>query len=195
MAAEIDFENDLEIVRRGYDPQKVQRLVASLAEELKTLAAENASLREQFAQLEQREAEPKSSQPDDVISVWSRETTDLLEVARQNVARVMEKATAEAAALVAIAENDAETIRAQAVADADAHRARAEADTQMSTAAAQAKVDQVAAQLHETEATLAELEINREAIRQQLRATHTQLEGLIAIVEPSSTAAQGNVSD
>lgn len=35
----------LEIVRRGYDPYQVQRLVSTLAIELKALAAENDALR------------------------------------------------------------------------------------------------------------------------------------------------------
>ena len=35
----------LEIVRRGYDPYQVQRLVSTLATELKALAAENDALR------------------------------------------------------------------------------------------------------------------------------------------------------
>jgi hypothetical protein len=35
----------LEIVRRGYDPSQVQRLVSTLATELKALVAENDSLR------------------------------------------------------------------------------------------------------------------------------------------------------
>lgn len=35
----------LEIVRRGYDPYQVQRLVSTLATELKALSAENDALR------------------------------------------------------------------------------------------------------------------------------------------------------
>ena len=35
----------LEVVRRGYDPYQVQRLVSTLATELKALAAENDALR------------------------------------------------------------------------------------------------------------------------------------------------------
>ena len=52
MAAMGELDQQLEIVRRGYDPHQVQRLVGSLAGELKALAVENAALREQLAALQ-----------------------------------------------------------------------------------------------------------------------------------------------
>ncbi len=49
MARKIEADNlsgdRLEIVRHGYDPYQVQRLVSTLANELKALAAENDALR------------------------------------------------------------------------------------------------------------------------------------------------------
>lgn len=120
MVDDLDLDKNLEMVRRGFDPTQVQRLVGSLSGTLKALTAENESLRERLAELEEREAAPKASNPaDDVISVWSRETTELLDAARQNVARVMERATADGQALVAKAETDAAAIREKATADAE----------------------------------------------------------------------------
>ena len=83
-----ELDQQLEIVRRGYDPHQVQRLVGSLAGELKALASENAGLREQLAAAEARPAEPPShslTAGDDATAARSRETADVLDAARLNV--------------------------------------------------------------------------------------------------------------
>lgn len=53
MVRKIEADNlasdKLELVRRGYDPYQVQRLVATLATELKALVAENDALRARLA--------------------------------------------------------------------------------------------------------------------------------------------------
>jgi len=120
MADDLDLDRNLELVRRGFDPTQVQRLVGSLSDTLKALTAENETLRERLAEVEERKAAPKASSPaDDVISVWSRETTELLDAARHNVARVMERATADGEALVVRADAEAAAIREKAAADSE----------------------------------------------------------------------------
>ncbi len=105
----------LELVRRGYDPEQVHRVMTTLSTELKTVAADNERLREQ---LEVLNAAPPSPTID-VFAEWSRETNELMEAARHNVERVMAKANADAAALTNTANADAASIRAAAKSDAD----------------------------------------------------------------------------
>lgn len=115
----------LELVRRGYDPEQVHRIMATLSAELKAVAADNERLR---AEVERLSAAPPSPNVD-VFAEWNRETTELLQTARNNVERVMAKANADAAALTDAANADAASIRAAAQADADRvlQAARAEA--------------------------------------------------------------------
>jgi cell division septum initiation protein DivIVA len=115
----------LELVRRGYDPEQVHRVMATLSAELKAVAADNERLR---ADLERLNAAPPSPNVD-VFAEWNRETTELLQTARNNVERVMAKANADATALTDAARADAASIRATAQADADRvmQAARAEA--------------------------------------------------------------------
>jgi cell division septum initiation protein DivIVA len=119
------LSEQLELVRRGYDPEQVHRVMTTLSTELKTVAADNEILR---AQIDELNAAPPSPTID-VFAEWSRETNELLEAARHNVERVMAKANADAAALTDTANADAATIRAAAQADADRvlQAARAEA--------------------------------------------------------------------
>ena len=119
------LDGQLELVRRGYDPEQVHRVITTLSSELKALAADNEALRGQVDKLSAAPPSPKV----DVFAEWSRETNELLEAARHNVERVMEKANADAAALTAAANADAASIRASAQSDAErvVQHARAEA--------------------------------------------------------------------
>jgi cell division septum initiation protein DivIVA len=119
------LDEQLELVRRGYDPEQVHRVITTLSAELKALAADNEALRRQLDTMSAAPPTPKV----DVFAEWSRETNELLEAARHNVDRVMEKAHADAASLTAAASADAASIRATAQSDADrvVQTARAEA--------------------------------------------------------------------
>ena len=169
-----ELDQQLEIVRRGYDPHQVQRLVGSLAGELKALAVENAALREQLAAAEARPAEPPShslTAGDDATAARSRETADVLDAARLNVARVMERATKEAAELLAAAEHEAQ-----------------EKAAQQSTAALAAAEAHAKEMLDGAEAELAELTALRETLRTQFSDTRAQLAAIEATMDSAAAA-------
>jgi cell division septum initiation protein DivIVA len=51
-AVQGDVERHLPIVRRGYDPYEVQRLVGALSNEMRALAATNTELKQRLASVE-----------------------------------------------------------------------------------------------------------------------------------------------
>ena len=118
MVGDNGMDNDLELVRRGFDPSQVQQLVSQLSAALKTMAAENDRLRARVADLE-KAPPPVGSTPNDVFEHWSKETNDLLAAARTSIASVTEKATADAAAALAAGETAATAIRQRATLDAE----------------------------------------------------------------------------
>ena len=185
-----ELDQQLEIVRRGYDPHQVQRLVGSLAGELKALAVENAALREQLAAAEARPAEPPShslTAGDDATAARSRETADVLDAARLNVARVMERATKEAAELLAAAEHEAQEKAAQ---QSTAALAAAEAHAKEMLDGAEAELAQVTALLEPGGdlCELAELTALRETLRTQFSDTRAQLAAIEATMDSAAAA-------
>ena len=111
-------DNDIEMVRRGFDPSQVQQLVGQLSGELKTMAAENDQLRARVAELE-ASARPVPTTSNDIFTHWSKETNDLMDAARASIRSVTERATADAAAALAAGETAATAIRQRAQIDAE----------------------------------------------------------------------------
>ncbi len=199
------MDNDLELVRRGYDPAQVKALVGQLSSELKSATSDADRLRARITELEAEPVTPHVSAPDDdILSRWGDETTQLLDTARAAIAKVMEQARVDAAARVAVAESQAHEIRHQAQVDAelvlsqarkqaeettagaDAHRAETETAAQATLDETRRKIDQAAAQL-------ADLTTQRASISQQLGATKAQLTQLLSIVEtPAAPAAEND---
>ena len=93
-----ELDQQLEIVRRGYDPHQVQRLVGSLAGELKALAVENAALREQLAAAEARPAEPPSHEAQEKAA---QQSTAALAAAEAHAKEMLDGAEAELAQVTA----------------------------------------------------------------------------------------------
>jgi cell division septum initiation protein DivIVA len=191
-----NVDNDLELVRRGFDPSQVQQLVGQLSAELKTMAADNDRLRARVTELE---SSPAATTPSDIFGLWSKETNDLMDAARASIASVTDKATADAAAALAAGEIAATAIRQRAqidaegivagakrqaeqtAADAAAEKARVEAE-------AQATVDQANAQVAALEAKLAELRGQRSTMSEQLSTAKSHLLQLMSLVdEPEDT--------
>lgn len=197
MVGDNGMDNDLELVRRGFDPSQVQQLVGQLSTELKTMAAENDRLRARVAELE-KAPPPVGSTPNDVFEHWSKETNDLLDAARASIASVTEKATADAAAALAAGETAATAIRQRAtldaegivaegrssaaiiVAEAEAVKARLEAD-------AAAEVQRREAQVAALEAKLADLRGQRATMSQQLGTAKSHLLQLLSLVDEPET--------
>jgi cell division septum initiation protein DivIVA len=178
MAETIHVDNDLELVRKGYDPAQVQELVGKLSNELKTLAADNDQLRAQVVQLEQAAASPSAvdtmpSATPDVFAHWSNETNALLAAARENIAKVHAQAESDAAARLAEADAAAAAVR---------HQAQLDAELVMTEAQKQA--DQTNTQVADAKAQLAELVQQRASISQHLGNAKAQLTQLLSLVEP-----------
>jgi cell division septum initiation protein DivIVA len=205
MVGDNGMDNDLELVRRGFDPTQVQQLVGDLSAELKTMAAENDRLRARVAELE-KAPPPVGSSPNDVFEHWSKETNDLLDAARASIASVTEKATADAAAALAAGETAAAAIRQRAVldaenavaegrgaaavivAEAEAQKARLEADA---AAEVQRREEQVAA----LEAKLADLRGQRSTMSQQLNTAKSHLLQLMSLVDEPETEPTSGEAD
>ena len=209
-------------VRRGLDPEQVHGLVDGLWSEHDALGQDNEALREQNATLREeidRLSFESSQQHTNVISVWSQETNELLEVARQNVARVIREADADARMVRSTAEAAARTIRdearaeaAEVVAHAEEHAANLIADAERSVAAAEARVteigteakmseatnqaslDQQRAELHDLEGHVAELERERDAIRAHIGDLQSHLRALLSEIIVSPAAFDGRAN-
>ncbi len=205
MAGTIEMDNELELVRRGYDPAQVKALVGQLSAELKAATSEADRLRARIAELEQQP--PISAVPtpsDDILGRWGDETAQLLDTARASIAKVMEQARADAAAKVAVAESQAHEIRHQAQVDAELVLSQARKQAEETTAgaeahrvetesAAQATLDETRRKIDEASAQLADLTAQRASISQQLGATKAQLTQLLSIVEtPAAPAAEND---
>jgi cell division septum initiation protein DivIVA len=192
-------DNDLELVRRGFDPSQVQQLVGQLSSELKTMAVENDQLRARVAELERNSPAPTSA--NDIFAHWSRETNDLMAAARASIQSVTERATADAAAALAAGETAATAIRQRAQIDAEAilAEARRQAEETAASAAAerarveadaQANVARANAQVAALEAKLVELRGQRSTMGQQLTTAKSHLLQLLSLVdEPEAPAA------
>lgn len=205
MAGTDGMDNDLELVRRGFDPTQVQQLVGQLSTELKSMAAENERLRNKVAELEAA-PRPVAGTPNDVFEHWSKETNDLLDAARASIASVTEKATADAAAALAAGETAATTIRQRAtldgegivaaarteaaaiVAGAETEKARLEAD-------AAAEVARRETQVAALETKLADLRGQRSTMSQQLNTAKSHLLQLMSLVDEPEAAPTNGVVD
>jgi len=205
MNGDLAMDNDLEFVRRGFDPAQVQQLVGQLSSELKTMASENERLRARVAELEQTPATPTplTAPPaahGDILTFWGQQTNELLDAARNSIASVTEKATTDAAAAVAAGETAGAAIRQRATLDAEGivsgarHQAAgivAEAETAKAAveAEAQRNVDRTNEQLAALQAKLGELRSHRATMSQQLSTAKSQLLSLLALVDEPETAA------
>lgn len=194
-----NVDNDLELVRRGFDPSQVQQLVGQLSAELKTMAAENDRLRTRVTELE---SAPAATTPSDIFGLWSKETNDLMDAARASIASVTDKATADAAAALAAGETAATAIRQRAQIDAegivaDAKRqaeltaAEAAADKARVEADAQANVDRANAEVAALEARLADLRGQRATMSQQLSTAKSHLLQLMSLVDEPDDSPSG----
>lgn len=190
------MEDEIELVRRGFDPGQVQQLVGQLSAELKTLAAENDRLRARIAELEQSSAPQGTT---DIFGHWSRETNELMSAARASIAAVTEKATSDAAAAVAAGETAANAIRVRAQLDADAMIAEARRQAEQTALAAaaakaateaeaQAAVSRANAQVAAMESKLAELRNQRSTMSQQLSTAKSHLMQLMSLVDEPEDA-------
>lgn len=192
-------ENDIEMVRRGFDPTQVQQLVGQLSAELKTMAAENDQLRARVAELESS-ARPAPTSSNDIFTHWSKETNDLMDAARASIRSVTERATADAAAALAAGETAATAIRQRAQIDAEGILAEARRQAEESAAAAaadrarveaeaQANVARANAQVAALEQKLTELRGQRSSMSQQLSTAKSHLLQLMSLVdEPEAPA-------
>jgi cell division septum initiation protein DivIVA len=190
-------EDEIELVRRGFDPGQVQQLVGQLSAELKTLAAENDRLRARIAELEHSAAPVHAG--GDIFGLWTRETNDLMSAARASIASVTEKATTDAAAAVAAGETAANAIRVRAQLDADAMIAEARRQAEQTAfaaaaakaateAEAQAAVSRANAQVATMESKLAELRNQRSTMSQQLSTAKSHLMQLMSLVDEPEDA-------
>jgi cell division septum initiation protein DivIVA len=186
-------DNDIEMVRRGFDPSQVQQLVGQLSAELKTMAAENDQLRARVAELESS-ARPAPTTSNDIFTHWSQETNDLMDAARASIRSVTERATVDAAAALAAGETAATAIRQRAQIDAEgilseARRhaeesaAAAAADRTRVEAEAQANVARANAQVAALEQKLTELRGQRSTMSQQLTTAKAHLLQLMSLVD------------
>ncbi len=194
-----NVENDLELVRRGFDPSQVQQLVAQLSAELKTVAAENDRLRARVADLE---AAPAATTPSDIFGLWSKETNELMAAARASIASVTDKATADAAAALAAGETaatairqraqiDAEGIVAEATRRAEQTATEAAADKARVEAEAQASVDRASGEVAALDAKLADLRGQRSTMSHQLSTAKAHLLQLMSLVDEPEEAPVG----
>jgi cell division septum initiation protein DivIVA len=181
--ADGELDGRLDTVKRGYDPQQVKRLVATLSAELKSLDAENAALRQQLDVARLGTAVGASRATDDIISSWTRETGEMLEGARQHVSRIMEKANEDADAVREGAQADAERLLADA-------RDMAATEARTSRTQAQAGLDQLTAETQRLRSEIEELEHERGVIREQFIDTQVYLQGLVAMIEPAPTVGR-----
>ena len=120
-----DVERQLPIVRRGYDPYEVQRLVGALSNEMRALAATNIELKQRL-----------SLAPPTLQRSFEPAPTPALDEARRY-----------AAELIAAAEREGNTIRQRARMDGDriiqlARQRADEIDQQHTVVAEQLKVMQ-----------------------------------------------------
>lgn len=205
MAGTNGMDNDLELVRRGFDPSQVQQLVGQLSTELKAMSAENDRLRAKVAELE-KAPRPVGGTPNDVFEHWSKETNDLLDAARASIASVTEKATADAAAALAAGETAATTIRQRATLDAEGIVAAARTDAAAIVAGAETEkarleadaAEEVArreAQVAALEAKLADLRGQRSTMSQQLSTAKSHLLQLMSLVDEPETAPSTGAAD
>jgi cell division septum initiation protein DivIVA len=200
-----NVDNDIELVRRGFDPSQVQQLVGQLSGELKTMAAENDQLRARVAELE-ASARPVPTTTNDIFTHWSKETNDLMDAARASIRSVTERATSDAASALAAGETAATAIRQRAQIDAEGILAEARRQAEESAAGAaaerarieaeaQANVARANAQVAALESKLTELRGQRSAMSQQLTTAKSHLLQLMSLVEePEASAAAAGSS-
>jgi cell division septum initiation protein DivIVA len=203
---------ELNVVRRGYDPAQVQRLVGDLASELKTLSDESEVLRARVQELERSgpAAGTETSGGNhtvavgsDVFSHWSRETNALLDAARAAVEAVRAEAAADAMAMRASARAEADQLLAAARREADEmiaaaqlhHRvAKSEADAVRATVEREVRAELAStlSSSHQAKAEIARLVEQRGNLTQQLQNAREQLSQVLALIapapEPSDTA-------
>jgi len=200
---------ELTVVRRGYDPVQVQRLVGELAGELKVLSAESEVLRARVVELEQSSgavgtvpvhtAAPAA--PTDVFQQWSNETNALLDAARAAVAAVRLQADADAMAMRASARAEADQLLAAARREADEmiaaaqlhHRvAKSEADAVRATVEREVRAELAStlASSHQAKAEIARLVEQRGNLTAQLQQAREQLSQLLALIAPTADASE-----
>lgn len=201
---------ELTVVRRGYDPAQVQRLVGELAGELKALSAESEALRARVQELEHgghgtaesapggdaaAATDPASAATSDVFAHWSRETNALLDAARAAVEAVRSEAAADAVAIRASARAQADQLLAEARRQADEmiaaaqlhHRvAKSEADAVRATVEREVRSELAStlASSHAAKAEIARLVEQRGNLTQQLQHAREQLTQVLALIAP-----------
>lgn len=198
---------ELAVVRRGYDPAQVQRLVGELAGELKVLSAESEALRARVQELEESGAATPvpgavetSSPRTDVFEHWSNETNALLDAARAAVAAVRSQADADAMAIRASARAEADQLLAEARREADEmiaaaqlhHRvAKSEADSVRATVEREVRAELAStlASSHMAKAEIARLIEQRGNLTEQLQHAREQLTQVLALIAPSPEAS------
>lgn len=205
---------ELNVVRRGYDPAQVQRLVGDLATELKMLSAESEVLRARVQELERSgptaagdAADTERANPDrgavvdnDVFAHWSRETNALLDAARSAVEAVRAEAAADAMAMRASARAEADQMLAAARREADEmiaaaqlhHRvAKSEAEAVRATVEREVRSElaNTLASSHQAKAEIARLVEQRGNLTQQLQHAREQLSQVLALIAPAPEAS------
>lgn len=203
---------ELTVVRRGYDPVQVQRLVGELAGELKVLSAESEALRARVVELEHSgsaggevpvhtAATAAPTAPTDVFQQWSNETNALLDAARAAVAAVRLQADADAMAIRASARAEADQLLAAARREADEmiaaaqlhHRvAKSEADAVRATVEREVRAELAStlASSHQAKAEIARLVEQRGNLTAQLQQAREQLSQLLALIAPTADASE-----
>jgi len=200
---------ELTVVRRGYDPAQVQRLVGELAGELKLLSAESEALRARVVELEQTGATGAANPVGvanpvgaagtaaDVFQHWGNETTALLDAARAAVAAVRAQAEVDAMAMRASARAEADQLLAAARREADEmiaaaqlhHRvAKTEADAVRATVEREVRAELAStlASSHQAKAEISRLVEQRGNLTQQLQQAREQLSQLLALIAPAT---------
>lgn len=198
---------ELAVVRRGYDPAQVQRLVGELAGELKVLSAESEALRARVQELEESGAVATApgvgiaaASRTDVFEHWSNETNALLDAARAAVAAVRSQADADAMAIRASARAEADQVLAEARREADEmiaaaqlhHRvAKSEADSVRATVEREVRAELAStlASSHMAKAEIARLIEQRGNLTEQLQHAREQLTQVLALIAPPPEAS------
>lgn len=108
-----DVERQLPIVRRGYDPYEVQRLMGALSNEMRALAATNVELKQRLARAE-RPLHAVPEPPDNPeLDQARRYAAELLAAAEREGNSIRQRARVDADRIVELAQQRAVDIEHQ----------------------------------------------------------------------------------